>query len=205
VTDIEPPTDDLAALFANERDVSQLERVAIRNKLAATIAAPAPATAAIATTKLVWIGVAAIATAAGIWWWTHRAATAPTRVPPPTPELTAPAPEPSITTTAPESAAPAVTLEPTAQTPRTPSQTELLAEAWKALPRNPARSLELVALDQRVHANGALSEERAALHVQALVALGRREEARILAQTFLTRYPDSVHKKQIEAVAGGAL
>ena len=81
MTDIEPPTDDLRGLFASERDVSAVDRVAIRGKLATTIAAPAPATAAIAGTKLVWIAAAVIATAAGIWWLTHR----PKIVPPPPP------------------------------------------------------------------------------------------------------------------------
>ena len=201
MTDIEPPTDDLRALFAGERDISAADRLAIRSKLATTIAAPAPATAAIATTKVVWIAVAAIATTAAIWWWTHRAAPVSVPVPTPVPETTAPAPEPSIAMTSPESPAPAAVPEaPAATQAAVPSQTELLAQAWKALPGDPAHALSLVELDARAHAKGALAEERDALHVQALAALGRTDDARARATAFLARYPQSVHKKKIEAV-----
>jgi hypothetical protein len=207
MTEIEPPTDDLRALFARERDVSALDRVAIRTKLAGTIAAPAPATAAIAGTKLVWIAAAAIATAAGIWWLTHRGDDAPApRAPTIETAPPAPAPEPSIATTAPEAPvaapAPQAQAEPPVAKP-TPSQAELLAKAWKALPQDPAQALALVELDRRVHAKGELAEERESLRIQALVALDRGAEAQQLATEFLARYPQSVHERRVKAVLRG--
>ncbi len=205
MTNIEPPTDDLRALFETERDLPDVERVAIKHKLAATIAAPAAATTTIASTKLLWIAAAAaaIAAAAGIWWATQRSEPAST---PPAPSIEpAPmiAPEPTITTTSPEPAPPSAretpsTNAPSAQAPAGPSQTELLAQAWQALATRPAESLRLVELDAKLHAKGALGEERDALQVQALAALGRRDDAKTLATRFLARYPQSVHRKAVE-------
>ena len=205
MTDIEPPTDDLRALFAAERDVSAVERAAIRNKLTTSIAAPAPAAAAIATTKLAWVAAAVIATAAGIWWWTHRDKPAPTVAPPPPPVLVAPSPEPTLTTTAPE---PAVVAPepPAAEAPPAkphPSQADLLAKAWQAVDHDPKRAIALVELDAKLHPKGALAEERDALHVHALVVLGTYDEARELANRFIARYPASVHRKRVERAFGG--
>ena len=47
MTEIEPPTDDLRALFANERDVSDVERVAIRTEARRDARSAAAATATI--------------------------------------------------------------------------------------------------------------------------------------------------------------
>ncbi|HEY5927411.1 MAG TPA: hypothetical protein VIV11_37260 [Kofleriaceae bacterium] len=206
MTEVEPPTDDLRALFATERDVSAIERAAIRNKLAVSIAAPAPAAAAIATSKLVWIAAAAIATAAGIWWLTHRDKPAPSVAPPPTPVLVAPAPEPTITTTVTEPTVveqEPVAPEAAAPVKQQPSQADLLAKAWQAVDRDPTRALALVELDAKLHAKGALAEERDALHVHALVVLGNYNKARGLATTFLARYPKSVHRARVERAFKG--
>jgi len=198
MTNIEPPTDDLRALFANERDISAGERAAIKHKLAATIAAPSPATAAIATSKIAWIAAAALATAGAIWWWTHRDTPAASTVPAPAPVETAPAPEPSITATAAESPAPS----PLFETPITkpPSQAELLAEAWQRLAADPFGALVIVDRDLALHPKGALGEERDALRIRALDALKRTAEAREHATRFLATYPQSVHRKRVEAV-----
>jgi hypothetical protein len=201
MTEMEPPSDDLRALFAQERDISDVERVAIRQKLAVSVAAPPAATATIVSSKLVWIAAAVLAAAASIWWVTQRNEPATTPVPPviiePAPIL---APEPRITETSPEPAPPApeaavVTPEPAAAAP---AQAELLAKAWQALDKDAAGALTLVELDAKLHARGALSEEREALHIFALVKLGRRDQARALADKFLALYPSSVHRATIE-------
>jgi type IV secretory pathway VirB10-like protein len=200
MTELEPPSDDLRALFAQERDISDVERVAIRQKLAVSIAAPPAASATIVSTKLVWIAAAVLAAAASIWWITQRSEPATTPVPPVIIE-SAPilAPEPRITETSPEPAPPAaeaaVTPEPAAATP---AQAELLAKAWQALDNDAAAALGLVELDAKLHARGALSEEREALHIFALVQLGRRDQARLLADKFIALYPSSVHRATIE-------
>jgi hypothetical protein len=197
MSDIEPPPDDLRALFACERDVSARERAAIKHKLGATLAASAPAPA-IAASKIAWLAAAALATAGAIWWWTHRDVPAASPVPAPAPVETSPAPEPAITATAPESPAPSPSFEET--TIAEPSQAELLAKAWQALANDPAASLALVDRDRALHPKGALAEERDALHIQALAALKRDDEARTRAAQFLGKYPQSVHRKRVEAV-----
>jgi len=210
MTEIEPPSDDLRALFATERDVDAVDRAAIRTKLGVTLATPAAATTAVATTKLIWIAAAALATAAGIWWLVHRAEPAAVPRAPTIDTGSAITPEPSIAITSPE---PRVAVpEPSVVTPEqeapkpaavAPTQAELLAKAWQVLPRDPSQALKLVEIDARVHAAGALTEEREALRIQALVALGRTTDARDLAKTFNERYPQSMHRKRIDAALGG--
>jgi hypothetical protein len=200
MTEIEPPSDDLRALFGHERDISDVERVAIRHKLAVSIGAP-PAAAAttIATSKLVWVAAAAIAAAVGIWWAVQRNEPASTPPPPmtlePAPMI---APEPRITETAPEPAVREVPTAPARPAVDGPAQTELLAKAWQALEANAAETLKLVELDAKLHARGPLAEEREALHVLALIGLDRRDEARARATKFIAAYPNSVHRATIE-------
>ena len=204
MTDIEPPSDDLRALFATERDVSAVDRAAIRTKLGATLSAPAAATTTLATSKLIWIAAASLATAASIWWLVHRAEPAAVPRAPTIETGSAITPEPSIAITAPEPSVaapePSVTAPPPAATP---SQPELLAKAWAALERAPGEALKLVELDARLHATGTLSEEREALRIYALVKLGRVTEARELAQRFTARYPQSLHRSRIDTAVGG--
>jgi hypothetical protein len=208
VTEIEPPTDDLRALFGHERDISDVERVAIREKLAVSVGAPPAAATAIASSKLVWVAAAAIAAAATIWWVTQHSEPASSPSAPSSEPAPMIAPAPTITTTAPEPTPPgeepAVMLAPQAldrpDAPRRagPSQPELLAKAWQALAKDPAQALKLVELDARLHARGALVEEREALRIQALVALDRRDEAAALAAKFSARFPRSVHRATVE-------
>ncbi|HSO40592.1 MAG TPA: hypothetical protein VLT33_49030, partial [Labilithrix sp.] len=52
--------------------------------------------------------------------------------------------------------------------------------------------------------NGALTEEREAIAVQALVRLGRSEEARLRGERFLVRYPGSVLAPAVKAALEAA-
>ncbi|HEY4054964.1 MAG TPA: hypothetical protein VGM39_00100 [Kofleriaceae bacterium] len=83
-------------------------------------------------------------------------------------------------------------------TPAAPTQVALLHDATTALPSDPARTLELVDEDARAHATGPLAEEREALRIHALVALGRTSDARTAAQQLLTRFPTTVHRALAE-------
>jgi hypothetical protein len=196
--DLEPPPDDLRELFARERDISEVDRAAIRDRLEATLAAPATPTKSLASGKTIAIGLATLAAAAGVWWLVTRGAEPAS--PPPAPaapvEVVAPAQPPveQRVEPAPDEPVPA----PDAP-PRQVSQSELLARAWQALASQPARTLELVTLDERLHPRGALVEERDALRVRALAALGRFREARTHATRFVERFPSSVHRKSVEA------
>jgi outer membrane protein assembly factor BamD (BamD/ComL family) len=50
----------------------------------------------------------------------------------------------------------------------------------------------------------ALGQEVSLRLVQAVTALGRDADARREAQTFVTRYPQSARRAEMEAIAGGA-
>jgi hypothetical protein len=58
----------------------------------------------------------------------------------------------------------------------------------------------LAALDREV-SGGVLAQERLALRIEALVAVGRRAEARRAAEAFLVRYPESPHAGRIRGWA----
>jgi hypothetical protein len=63
----------------------------------------------------------------------------------------------------------------------------------------PARALDYVERHGRRHPQGALSEEREALAVNALVSLGRYREALQRGETFRSRYPNSLLMPSVEA------
>jgi hypothetical protein len=46
------------------------------------------------------------------------------------------------------------------------------------------------------------SQEREIIVVQALVSLGRRDEALARTQMFLDRYPDSAHARRLRTILG---
>lgn len=59
-------------------------------------------------------------------------------------------------------------------------------------------ALALVELDLRSHPSGPLDEEREALRIRALVAVGRLDEARTLTTAFAQRYPSSIQLTLLE-------
>ena len=192
----EPLPDDLRALYASERDVSPAERVAIRSKLQASITA-APATGVLAS-KTLWLALAGVITAGVIYVLATRDRSTPPASPESpmiaTPvetdvEVTAPAQEPAPPAEVPVERAPA----------EGPSQADLLAKAWQALARkDTAATLKILDDDRRLHPDGALSEEREAMRVQALLAADRKPDARTHAEQFLARWPKSVHRHVME-------
>lgn len=129
------------------------------------------------------------------------------------PRPTAPADEPARGLSAPEISAPVATPSappsssaapstppPLASTPRAPPSAEgslraeqaLLDAARVALGRGDgAGALDAANTHARRFPHGQLSEERDAIAVQALVLLGRADEARARAERFRRAYPDS--------------
>ena len=63
----------------------------------------------------------------------------------------------------------------------------------------PERALRLLQLHQRRHPDANTKEERLALRVLALCALGRLEEGRGLRHTFLQQYERSAYRTRIES------
>jgi hypothetical protein len=79
------------------------------------------------------------------------------------------------------------------------SQLALVRRAWLALSAGePALALQLVDEDARLHPDGVLAEERAAVHIAALAKLNRTAEARAAAARFIQLHPTSVHRARIE-------
>lgn len=123
-----------------------------------------------------------------------KAETQPSTPPPPasTPAA-APvvqAPEPAVR---PRAAAPVVKPDPT------PAEATLLADASRALSTgDAAAALRSLETDTRLYPDGSLAEEREALHVQALVALGRSDDARSEAVQFIAEHPQSIYRGLVE-------
>jgi hypothetical protein len=105
--------------------------------------------------------------------------------PPPAPKLVArPSPVPSVAASA---------SDPDAEV-------GLLQRAQDALSSDPARSLALASEHARRFPKGMLAEEREVLAIEALMKLGRSDEANARASRFRATYPSSTHLPRIESV-----
>jgi hypothetical protein len=104
----------------------------------------------------------------------------------------APAPRPSTTTTTKvESVAPA------------PPEATLLSRAHnELLSGSPERALATTAEHARAYPRGALAQERDVIAIEALVKLGRRDEARRRAASFRQTFPGSSHGDRIDRLVG---
>lgn len=79
----------------------------------------------------------------------------------------------------------------------------LLDVARTALARGaPEEALEATQRHGREYAAGLLSEEREALAIRALMALGRRDEAKARAERFRARFPKSLLLPALDATLG---
>ena len=79
----------------------------------------------------------------------------------------------------------------------------LLGEAHRAtLGGDPARALTLLAAYGARYPRGALRQERAVERLLALCSLGRRDEARAVAEAFLRAHPSSPLAPRVEASCG---
>lgn len=80
----------------------------------------------------------------------------------------------------------------------------LLQQARRALASAPAQALALTQSHARLFPDGTFREEREALAVEALLALGRHAEANARAHALLERYPQSAYRRRIERLLAGA-
>lgn len=141
----------------------------------------------------------------------------PTPVPPPTP-TPVPPPTPTPTPTpppAPEAAPPKVPAPRPADPPRPThrgsgalvntlaAESKLLEQARAALAsKNAGAALQICERHARLYTRGQLVEERERIAIEALVALGRRDAARIRAKRFDRDFPNSVQSERIHALVG---
>jgi hypothetical protein len=82
--------------------------------------------------------------------------------------------------------------------PRT-SEAELLRRAQRALVDHPSQALALTAEHRRRYAEGALTEEREVIAIEALRRLGREQAAQARAAAFEAKYRNSVHRSRVQA------
>lgn len=95
--------------------------------------------------------------------------------------------------------------EPQATRSQLALERRLLDQARAALERGePAAALSFTTLHERQFPAGALAQEREAMAIRALVALGRTAEAHMRAARFRVRYPDSVLLSTIDEMTDEA-
>jgi hypothetical protein len=90
------------------------------------------------------------------------------------------------------------TMEPSPGAPA-PVDTEfsLLEQAQRALAADPRRAIELTERDARLYPSGALAQEREVIAIQALLGLGRTDEARARAARFSQVFAGSAYAPRI--------
>jgi hypothetical protein len=80
------------------------------------------------------------------------------------------------------------------------SEWQLVRQAREALGGDPGASLRLTAEHARLYPHGALAQEREVIAIDALVRLGRRDDAKARAEALLRRFPETAHRAHIEAL-----
>lgn len=81
---------------------------------------------------------------------------------------------------------------------------EQIEEARRALATDPARALALAEAGRREFGRGTFGDERDAIRVLALFALGREQQARPLAIRLLRRRPEGLYADRIRRALGAA-
>ncbi|HTQ05124.1 MAG TPA: hypothetical protein VMI54_14770 [Polyangiaceae bacterium] len=132
----------------------------------------------------------------------HTAAAPAWDAPAPPASASAEPPEPSAAL---EPHAPSAHPERAREAPPIESESQRVARARALLRAGDAtRALETLGALERDEPNGLLAQEREALTIEALAAVGRRDAARARADAFLARYPTSPHALAVRRAAGYA-
>ncbi len=83
------------------------------------------------------------------------------------------------------------------------AEVALLHAAQDGLRGSPAEALARANEHARRFPRGALGQEREVIAIEALVKLGRREEARARAARFARTFPGSTHQRRVDALVSG--
>ncbi len=81
---------------------------------------------------------------------------------------------------------------------RKEGEASFLRRAKVALPTDPARALRLTDEHPTVYPRGVLLQEREVIAIEALIRLGRTDDARARAASFRSRYPSSVYHGHLD-------
>ncbi len=116
------------------------------------------------------------------------------------PEVSAPEPPPSAAAQPPSPESP-----PADAASRLREEALLVRSAERLLGSEPARALALTEERRRRFPGGALAQEAEVVAIEALLKLGRREDAAARAKTFEASHPGSVHARRLRALFGSKL
>jgi hypothetical protein len=86
--------------------------------------------------------------------------------------------------------------------PSIADEAKLLEMARATLADNPRRALEIANRHQRLHSDGQLAAERELIAIDALLRLGRRQEAKLRAAPELAQAPDSLYARRLRQLLG---
>ena len=107
---------------------------------------------------------------------------------------------------APPAAAPSTSPSGRDDRPRTSAtELELVQRMKAALPVDPARALSLTNEHARQYPSGEFVQEREVIAVEALVELGKRDEASRRANAFVGRFPNTPYTARLEKAIGHPL
>jgi hypothetical protein len=82
------------------------------------------------------------------------------------------------------------------------SELSLIRDARSALAGDPARAMRLVEQHSRTFPDGALSQEREVIAVEALAKLGQSQAARARAEAFVKAHRESAYAPRLERAVG---
>jgi hypothetical protein len=83
------------------------------------------------------------------------------------------------------------------------SEFSLLRRAQGALSSDPGKAFGLSRVHEQSFPDGALAQEREVLAIDALLRLGRKNEAALRARAFGARFPGSVHGPRVDGLMAG--
>ncbi|MEQ9081142.1 MAG: hypothetical protein RLP09_45180 [Sandaracinaceae bacterium] len=219
--DVDLP-DGLEALFdaGRREEASEAERAALRERLAPQLGGGGPGGGGAGGSAFGYGAVAAIGAAAVVLGLAVYLA-GPTEVAPESspPAVTQSAPTPDrIPERAPEAAGvvaesavessvdPSPRPEPPPPSAPTPSpasalsETDLIDRAQRALATSPRAALRWAGRHQRRYPEGALTQERELIAIEALSRSGSPAAARTRADAFLSRWPHSAHAPRVRSL-----
>jgi hypothetical protein len=173
------------------------------------------------------VSAAAAIVALGGWWWLHTGSAddSISRASKPAPAASAPAkaaanPAPGLpgaphsappgapspaaadagAARAPERAAPRSRPSRPARPHDALAELELLEQAHRALASEPARALAATDTHAQRFANSQYAQERELIAIEALLRLGRLDDARVRGERFLALHPRSSHARKVRSL-----
>lgn len=111
----------------------------------------------------------------------------------------------AVSGTEPASATAATAPEPPAAPPPTETEFSLVEKAQRALGSDPQRALALADRGESVYPTGPLAQEREVVAIEALIKLGRLDDARARGDRFARTFPGSAHAPRITQLLDSAI